>query len=299
MNAVTTAQAATAEQIEAGETGSTVETTLLEQHITEERKDDPAGWAAGQLSSFALTEGAKHLLDRSLDAMSKNTGRGLQDADAAAQVQQRAALIEAAGGDLSIVLDALSTSCGPLEIPGVVYSMLYNVLKNAVFTANIDYRRALDPNADFDYSPYLPRTLDEQLGHGEFAADQREEQHALSDAPIGLDSRLDREFWALRSLYGDTFEDFADAIPRALDDLRWFFQLTCESFGWDPANPMPFGNVANPDGTFEAITDAEAALDAQEIKRQVARKKRNDARAEQLSNAATRARELAKAALRR
>lgn len=298
MNA-TTAQAVTAEQIENHDTGSDVETSLLEQHLSEERKEDPAGYAAEQLRGFALTLGAKSLLDRAMDSMAKNTGRNIQNADVAAEIAQRAALIEAAGGDLSIVLDALADSSGPLELPGVVYSMLYNVLKNALFIANIDYRRALDPKGDFDFAPYQPRTIDEHLGHGEFAADQREEAHALSDAPIGCDSTLDRQWWAMRALYGDTFEDFADAIPRSLEDLRLFFQLTCESFGWDPENVMPYMNEQQPDGTFKSTTDVLLALDAQEIKRQVARKKRNDERAATLASAADRARELARATLRR
>jgi hypothetical protein len=292
--------AATAEQIAEGNVDTSVETSLLEQVINDERKNDPAGFAAEQLRAFALTPGAKSLLDRSLDSMTKNSGNGLKDADAAAQVKQRAELIDAAGGDLSIVIDALSTSCGPLEVPGVVYSMLYNVLKNAVFIANMDYRRALDPKGDFDYTPYVgtPQGNPDHGGVG-FHVDQRFEAAEMSDAPYGMDSYLDRQFNAMRALYGDAVEEFTDAIPKALEDLRLFFQLTCESFGWDPENVMPFSNTMNPNGTFDPVHDAMLALDAQEIKRQVSRKRRNDERATQLSSAAERARELARAALRR
>jgi len=260
-----------------------VETSLLEQHIKEERESDPAAFAAEQLSTFQLTPGAKSLLDRSLDNAAKNTGEGLEDPDARIEVQLRAAVIDAAGNDLNIAIEALTASSKPTEIASVVQSLLYNVLKGAVFIANIDRQRYLDPNADFDMTMYT---------------DRREEVSPM-DGQTGHTPQADWNLEELKVLYGRDFGATEDVFATALEDLRLFFQLTVEAFGWDPDRPMPFGNVMEKDGSFTPIHDPEAALDQAEIKRQVSRAKRRDRTNTTLAAAAARAKEIVRAALQR
>lgn len=276
---------------------STTTAALLEQHIAE---DDPAAKAALELSTFTMTPGAKSLLDRALDNLSTNDGAAISDPEARMQIKLRAELLKAAGNDLSVVLHALVDSCEkPTEISGTVYSLCFNVLKASVFVANMDYRRWLDPKGDFDMSPYLPRRVeDEALGGKDFEVDARSEESPL-DGLTGHDTSVDQAWHRLRELYGQGIEDEGDVFRASLDDLRLFMTLTVESFGWDADRPMPFLNVMEKDGSFTAITDAEQAMDIQEIKRQESRKRRAEENAVRMANAAERAKALLAGALKR
>lgn len=272
------------------------EAMLLEAHL----KADPAEAAALELASFQMTPGAKLLLDRAMDNIAQNTGGNIADPEFRAQVKQRAELFNAAGNDLSVVITALVDSCGsPTEAPGVVYSTCYNVLKAAVFIANLDYRRWADPKGDFDLAPYITRRVeDEALNERDFEPDARGEESPL-DGLTGHDSSVDAAWHNLRSLYGQHIEDEGDVFSASLDDLRLFLSLTCDSFGWDPDRPLPFSTFQNPDGSFENITDAQVALDHAEVQRQESRKRKAERDALRLTAAAERAKQLVSGALKR
>jgi hypothetical protein len=255
------------------------EAVALEKHILD---DDPMAKAALELESFSMTPGAKSLLDRAMDNLSRNNGDGIEDPDARIAIKQRAALVDAAGGDLSVVIAALCAACegSPRDIAPTIYSLCFNILKSAVFIANLDYRRYLDPRADFDLTPY---------------SDLREDDPS---APAGLDTAPDREFEYFRQTYGANCEDIEDIFACALEDLRLFLQLTSESFGWDPDRPIPFAFI--PEGAgFTAINDPALALDNAEIKRKEGQKRRRERESARLASAALKAQELVKAAVKR
>lgn len=257
------------------------EIDLLQKEIEAERHEDPITFAAEQLSDFKLTPGARSLLDRAMDNLSTSNGQGIKDEDARAEIQDRAAFIKGCGNDLSIAISSLVEVVDPLDAPGAVYSLLFNVLKAAVFIGNLDLRRYLDPDQDYDLENY---------------ADKREEHR---DAPYGMETREEREFQHMRQLYGADFQSFEDAPACALSDLRYFFQLNVESLGWNPDNVMPFSMSMNPDGTFAPINDPQQALDAAELRRQASRAKKRDQRSKTLAAAQKAATEKVKAALAR
>lgn len=281
------------------------ETSTLMHVMENEVENDPAAKAALALSEFRMTPGAKLLLDRAMDNLAENTGANIADPEFKAQVKSRAELVKAAGNDLSVVIAALVDSCGsPTEAPGVVYSTCYNVLKAAVFIANLDYRRWLDPKGDFDLKPYLDAPL---TGRGEDGNDPRAEGFDRTidddgsplDGQTGHDTLVDAAWHNLRALYGPHIEDEGEVFSASLDDLRLFLSLTCDSFGWDPDRPLPFAVFQNPDGTFENITDAQVALDHAEVQRQEARKRKAERDALRLTAAAERAKQLVSGALKR
>lgn len=270
--------------------------------LEKEIENDPAAKAALELEGMELSPGAKSLLDRALDNLSKNKGENLPDADAKVVARLRSDLIEAAGNDLGLVLDVLVDSCGkPQEISGVVYSTCFNIVKAATFIANLDYRRYLDPRAEFDLSIYTGSKgedgVDERDGGRHGAADLREEDQ--DHAPIGLDTPLDRELALLKSLYGEHIEDASEVFAQSLSDLRLFMQLTAESFGWDPNAGMPFMFVQEANGSFTPISDVHTALDVSEVKRKESQRRRREQEALRLVAAADKARAILKARLAR
>lgn len=266
--------------------------------LESEVESDPAAKAALQLEDFRLTPGAKHLLDLALDNMSTNDGTGIDDPQARDSIKLRAALIEAANNDLSVVIEALVASCEkPKDVAPALYSMLYNVVKSAGFYANLDYRRYLDPRAEFDLTSYIgaegKARIDRELDGEHGSPDKREDDPS---APDGLDTYVDRELALYRSLYGAEVIEDGDVILCAWSDLRMFCQLTVESYGWE-GDEMPFTFVQETDGTFTPITDVRTAIDAVEIKRQQSRAKRAEREAERVSAAIERARALTAKAL--
>lgn len=251
--------------------------------------EDPAARAALELESFALTPGAKHLLDLALDNMANNTGEGIEDPAQRGNIKLRAELIDAASGDLSVVIEALVDSCEkPTEVAPTLYSLLYNVVKSAGFYANLDYRRYLDPRADFDLGAY---TKSGELDDA--SPDRREDDPS---APDGMDTYVDRELAAWRALYGAEVIEDGDVILCAWSDLRMFCQLTVESYGWEGGD-MPFAFAQESDGSFTPITDVRVAIDTMEINRQKSRARRTEREAVRISSAIERARKLTKAAL--
>lgn len=293
------------------------EADALEAHIEAE---DPAAKAALELGEFRMSPGAKYLLDAGVDNLARSNGAGIDDPDVRAAIKQRSELIEATGNDLSIAIQAIVGACEdrPGDAPGAVYSLCYNVLKAAVFIANIDYRRYLDSKGDYDLwaSKYVPSSKGEDgrdwSETQRFEADQRSEHH---EAPVGCDDENDHhreemidkygedpygaQFASLQRLYGKSLQEEADIFAASLEDLRYFFQLTCEAYGWDPERPMPFGNIRKSETEYDPINDAWLALDDAELKRKESRKRRAEREAARLTDAAARAREIVANALKR
>lgn len=258
--------------------------------------NDPAVLAAVQLAEFRMTPGAKSLLDRAMDNLAKNTGAGIDDPDARTQIINRAQLIDAAGNDLGIVIDALVASCEkPTDIGPSLYSMAFNVLKAAGFICNLDYRRWLDPRSDFDLGIY---GREGELDTDAVSNDPREDEPS---APYGMDTTIDRELQFFRETYGVGVEELDDVFPEALRDLRILLQLTIESYGWtsDNGDSLPYAMVMTPDSGFDSITDPKVALDHFEVKRKESQTRRRAAEAVRMSNAAERARAIVKATLAR
>lgn len=276
-----------------------------------EERDSMAS-AAAQLENFELSRGSASLLDRALDSISRNNGAGLDDPDAVLEAKLRAQLIKASGNSLSTAISGIVQVVPVDDMPSAVYSLLYSVMRNVLFFANLDYRAAqgMDVNSedavvaewfyryvgDETTSEALGRVIRDAEGHAiELSPDERERD---VEAPVGFETRREAQLRMLQEQYGHgasgdrahlvgaDSEDAANAVLTATSDLRLFFQLTAESFGWDPERPMPYGNVRNPDGTFTPITDVEIALDATEIKRKAAQAKRKEKNRATLSAAA-------------
>lgn len=270
---------------------------LLAQQDAENRKEDPAGWAAAQLEEYALSPGAQSLLDRAVDNVARNTGVGLNDEDAKADAKMRGEILTASGNDLGIAIAALSSEAEGDEAAGIVYSLCFNVLKSAVFIGNLDYRRFLDPAQDNDLHLYM-REYDPRKGEDgrdprtdpAFETDSRQD-HSPLEGDTGFETGAEYQLSKLRELYGhiDTEED---VVAASLQDLRYYFQLLTESFGWPTDRPMPFANVMEPDGTFTPITDAGMALDSAELRRQASRAKKRARQGALTNAAAARAREM-------
>jgi hypothetical protein len=268
--------------------------------------------AAEKLEALELSPGVWSLIDRSMDSLARNRGEGLDDPDAVARAKEQAALVKAADNDLQVCIAALVGSCAPLDIPGVVYSFLYRVLGNAAFFANLDYQQATSAGFDlysdeatvnelvarYVSSTYveeaLARVVDDKVLNADDARESEEDDKRTREQ--GFDTRRDIELRYLAETYNEG-EDIDRAILTALSDLRLFFQLTTESMGWPADRPMPFGNVRNPNGTFSPIEDAQAAVDAQEIKRQAGQQRRREKRAATMSSAAERAAAIVQATL--
>lgn len=292
-------------------TAEQLEADRLEKLLAAEAENDPVAKAALNLQAFELSDGSRSLLDRAMDSISKNTGAGLDDEDARAEARMRAELTSAAGNDLSVVIEALGSSAGETEVAGMVYSYLYSVMKNCVFFANLDYRQAMNLDQYSDdavvegwFTRYvsdryvteaLGRVVQDEQGHDvELSTDAREMHREL---PYGFEERRDTQIRLLSEQYSAL--DIEDAVVRALEDIRVFFQLTAECHGWNPDNPMPFGNTMNPDGSFSPLEDAVTALDAQEVKRQASQAKRRAKRATVTAAATAAARAAVSGALRR
>lgn len=296
------------------------ELAALDDLMNEELEQaDSVQKAQAHLAAFELTPGAASLLDRAMDSLSKNTGAGLNDPDAVAIAKGRAALIRAAGGQLSVVIDATVEVTPPLEVGGAVYSLLYAVLKNALFFANLDrnaargFDMASDDQVVEDFfarmvgDRYVTEALGHVVGDLELDNDDRNDQ----SAPVGFETRREAQLRALAQIYGHVGRDSyggrqylagydisaEDAVVEALRDLRLFFQLTCEAMGWDVERPMPFMNTQNPDQSFTPIHDAETALDATEIKRVASQVRRREVQAQRATAATAAAQAIMRKAL--
>lgn len=268
---------------------------LDDEPLTEE---EAIAAAAEKLEALELQPGSWSLIDRALDSMSRNTGAGLEDADAALEAKQRALLVKATDNDLQSIVSAIISSSPALDAAGNVYSILYACMKNCVFFANLDYQMAQGMDSFSDeatvqafFDRYVSTTyVDEALsrvvdGQSLSADDEREkEQEDKQRSDQGFEARREIELDYLKEKYAAT--DVEDAVVQALSDIQMLFQLTVESLGWDASRPMPFNNVRNADGvTFTPINDAKTAIEAAEIARQASQKKRREKRSSMLAGA--------------
>lgn len=240
--------------------------------------------AAGkQLDNFELSQGAASLLDRALDALSKNTGAGLEDPAAVQDAKLTASIIRNAGNDLSVVLEAYTLVADPLNLGATIYSVCNKVMRQSLFFANLDYRQAegLDIASDDSVTEaFFARYVDDQyvteaLGHVvegvELVDDPRE---ADREPPYGFETHREAQLKALARVYGS--EEPTEAVINALSDLRLFLQLLTEVHGWDPERPMPYANNMEPNGTFTPIHDVVQALELTEIKRAASQVRRRE-----------------------
>lgn len=297
----------TAAQLGASDDDTTVEAPMTEEEAMRD--------ASERITALSLGEGSWSLIDRAMDSLARNTGTGLEDPDAVARAKQLASLIRAADNNLEIVVRALVGSTPVLDRPGVVYSLLYRVVQQSVFFANLDLRQAegIDLYSDdalvaeffarYTNSEYVDEALSRVVHteNGDVSLspdDQREKQQsdaAFSD--MGFEARRDIELRYLFEKYGS--DDLGDAVVRSLEDVQLLCDLTAQSFGWPNDRPMPYANVREPNGSYTPITDARTALDAQEIKRKASQQRRREARAEQMSKAQLLAAEIVTASLAR
>lgn len=225
----------------------------LESHLATEAKDDPATAAAQRLGDFELSDLAKDLLARAIENASRNTGNGIADTQAKDKIRAVASLLQACELDLATTLLVLAESTPVLELPNIVYSVCFNIMKATAFIGNLQYRKALDPKD----------------GEGRPAHDYRDDR----EAPYGLGPE---------HVDVITHEDVAQAV----DDVRLYLQLLTEMYGWDPLNPMPFVYLQEKDGSFTPIHDVEQALDYLEIRRKESQAKRQERQTAALSTAA-------------
>jgi len=228
--------------------------------------------AAARLEVFQMSRVAKTLLDRAMDNLSSNDGKGLEAIDpvAAKRVAERAELASLCGGDIPTIIGFICDAIPVLRAENAIYTFLFSVQKAVNFVGSSWYRRALDPKADFDLEAFV---------------DYREEERT---APMGLEP--DGEFEQNDRAY-PTQEDH-EVIFAALEEVHLYLQLLSESFGHDPEQPMPYMMVMEKDEKFTSIYDLQQALDALEIKRKANAAKREVQRAEDMAAVMARARKV-------
>ncbi len=244
------------------------EVAALEAQVQREAKKDPqvaAANAAEELRTFPMSRLASKLIDEAMVNVSNNTGANLPDEDARFKAAAQAALVKAAGCNLTDTVLFLSDAVEPTSIGNAVYSFCFQVMKACMFIGNMQYRRALDPSGEYDLEKYV---------------DYREDQRT---APYGLGKDMPDEF--------DHGLEAFQQIERALQDIRDYLQLLSESFGWDPDQPMPFIFTSDDDGiTFKGVHDVGAALDITQVKSAASRAKRNQRQGDAMLRAAAAAR---------
>lgn len=265
----------------------------------DERLAEDMAKASEKLDTLELSAGAWSLIDRATDSMQRQTGAGLDDPDAKADAKARAALLKIADNDLSVCVQAIIAGSATEDAPGNVYGFLYAVLKSATFFGNLDYRMAegMDIYADeatveqffanYVSSTYVEEALARVVGDQVLLSDdsREAEQDERARSDMGFESRRNVQIEGLRELYGASEDEPGEAVKQALRDVQMMFQLQTEMIGWPVDRPMPFGNVAEPNGTFTPIYDVQTALDAVEIKREAAKVKRRERRAAAMSGA--------------
>jgi hypothetical protein len=255
--------------------------------------------AAEKLGTIELGAGSWSLIDRALDSLSRNTGAGLDDPDAVQRAKEMAALVKATDNQLNVLVEAIALATPVLDRGAAVYSTLYRVLSQCVFFANLDYRQAegMDAYANeatvqafferYVGSQYveeaLARVVDDQVLSEDDVREKIQSDQRSSD--MGFEQRRDIELGYLADKYGVDAANIEEAVVAALQDIQLMFDLTAQVWGWPVDRPIAYANVQNPNGTYTPITDAMTALDAQEIKREAAQKRRREKRAETMSKA--------------
>lgn len=282
--------------------GVTLDPLPVEPETTDDEprtEEEQMAHAAERLEKLELGHGSWTLIDRALDNLSKNTGAGLADEDARQRAKELAALVSATDNQLDVLVSAIAQATPVLDRGLAVRNVLYRVLQQCVFYANLDYRQAegIDAYSDdavvaafferYVSSQYveeaLARVVDEQVLSAE---DEREkEQRDQRTSDMGYEAVRDIQLRYLTDKYGVDASSLEDAVLQALQDIQLLFDLTAQSYGWDPNQPVPYGFVQEKDGSFTPINDAQTALDAQEIKRVAAQKRRREQRSEQMAKA--------------
>lgn len=288
-------------------------------------EEEAMAYAAEKLEALDLGHGSWTLIDRALDNISKNTGVGLTDEDARQRAKELAVLVNATDNQLDVLVSAIAQATPVLERGLAVRNVLYRVLQQCVFYANLDYRQAegMDLYSDeatvaafferYVSSQYVEEALARVVGDQVLSADDEREREASDDirSNLGYDTMRDIQLAYLHEKYnvgssGDrrylvTVEndDVAQAVLQALIDIQLLFDLTAQSYGWDPHQPVPYAFVQEKDGSFTPINDAQTALDAQEIKRVAAQKRRREQRSTQMAKAQDIAAAIVAASLKR
>lgn len=262
-------------------------------------EEEQMAHAAERLEKLELGHGSWTLIDRALDNIARNTGAGLTDEDARQRAKELAMLVSATDNQLDVLVSAIAQATPVLDRGLAVRNVLYRVLQQCVFYANLDYRQAegIDAYSDeatvaafferYVSSQYveeaLARVVDDQVLSTE---DEREkEQHDAATSDMGFEAMRDIQLRYLSEKYGVDAASLEEAVLQALQDVQLLFDLTAQSYGWDPNQPVPYGFVQEKDGSFTPINDAQTALDAQEIKRVAAQKRRREQRSEQMAKA--------------
>lgn len=276
-------------------------------------EEEQMAHAAERLEKLELGHGSWTLIDRALDNIARNTGAGLTDEDARQRAKELAALVSATDNQLDVLVSAVAQATPVLERGLAVRNVLYRVLQQCVFYANLDYRQAegIDAYSDdavvaafferYVSSQYveeaLARVVDDQVLSTE---DEREkEQHDAATSDMGFEAMRDIQLRYLADKYGVDASSLEEAVLQALQDIQLMFDLTAQSYGWDPNQPVPYAFVQEKDGSFTPINDAQTALDAQEIKRVAAQKRRREQRSEQMAKAQDIAAAIVAASLKR
>ena len=233
----------------------------LEAKLAKEAAESPAAKAGQELAQFDLSDLAKDYLARAVENASRNTGNGIADQQAKDKIRSTAELLQACDLDLGKTLLVLGETVPVEDLPNVVYSTCFSVMKAVAFLGNLGYRRALDPKD----------------GEGRPAHDHRDDR----EAPYGLGPEADEHDGLLH-----------EHILQAVDDVRMYLQLLTEMYGWDPLNPMPYAYMQEKDGTFTPIHGVEQAFDYLEVRRKESQAKRQARQAAVLATAAANAKEV-------
>lgn len=304
------------EQAAALGSGVTLDPTPDEPETTDDEprtEEEQMAHAAERLEKLELGHGSWTLIDRALDNIARNTGAGLTDEDARQRAKELAMLVSATDNQLDVLVSAIAQATPVLDRGLAVRNVLYRVLQQCVFYANLDYRQAegIDAYSDettvaafferYVSSQYveeaLARVVDDQVLSTE---DEREkEQHDAATSDMGFEAMRDIQLRYLSEKYGVDAASLEEAVLQALQDVQLLFDLTAQSYGWDPNQPVPYGFVQEKDGSFTPINDAQTALDAQEIKRVAAQKRRREQRSEQMAKAQDIAAAIVAASLKR
>lgn len=235
----------------------------LEAHLANGDDEDRAALAQLELRKFKPNVYTRQLTELAILNLCNEPSPKL-DAAARDKAKFRKDLLEATGHDLPIACAIIAQTTDHRDAPGAIYSLCFNVVKAALFVANMHYRRALDPKADFDLEQFVDRREDER------------------EAPYGLQRDSITFADDIVLLKAETFDDAPDnVILEGLRDVKLFCSLIAESFGWQSDEDMPYMFDAQPDGSFRPVFDAETALDMSEVKRLAARARREAEQAEQ------------------
>ncbi len=236
--------------------------------------------AQAKLGDLRLRPMTLTLLAAACANVASSDGRGISDADARQEIQDRAALFVAFGNELPDVLDCIADSVAIEDVPGQVYSTCFAVQKATNFVTNLKYRTALDADD----------------GEGIPVHDHRER----SEPPCGLGPEGEEpvEFDGVRE-HADAWIEPHIEILTAYEELHVYLQLLAEAYGWDTESPMPYLFVAQLDGTFNAVHGAEHALDIMEVRSKESRARRAKKRSAGLQAALAGARTMLKNAGRK